>query len=98
LQVNSGYASLSNFQYEHAASAGKKRISNFEEEEYYMYTARTSKYEYELVLEYRYQDMYARPVPTTACGMFQLNLETIYALVVFFIIWEDNMWKVLLKS
>ena len=60
-----------------------------------MYTARTSKYEYELVLEY--QDMYARPVPTTACGMFQLNLESIYVLVVLFIYWEDNIWKVRLK-
>ena len=44
-----------------------------------------------------YQDMYARPVPTTDRGSFHLNLETVYALVVLFIYWEDNIWKVSVK-
>ena len=42
-------------------------------------------------------DMYARPVPNAACGMIHLNLETVYALVVLFIYWEDNILKALLK-
>ena len=44
-----------------------------------------------------YQDISTRMYPQTSCRSFQLNLETVYALVVLFIYWEDNIWKVLLK-